>query len=55
MGPKPVAGDDQTGFSPDDRNSRTELCQHYCYICHNIIILGYALIMIIVINQYSNS
>ena len=25
MGPKPVVGEDQTGFSPDDRNLRTEL------------------------------
>ena len=25
MGLKPVAGEDQTGFSPDDRKNRTEL------------------------------
>ena len=25
MGPKPVAGEDQTGFSPDDRNTKKKL------------------------------
>ena len=36
MGPKPVASEDQTGFSPDDRNA-SEL------ICNIIIIIMFVL------------
>ena len=33
MGPKPVAGEDQTGLSPDDRNFKTELVAVFYYHC----------------------
>ena len=37
MGPKPVAGEDQTGFSPDDRN----ILNFSCIIILNVQYFSY--------------
>ena len=37
MGPKPVVGKDQTGFSPDDQNFQTEL--NYVVTCMYCILI----------------
>ena len=38
MGPKPVASEDEIGFSPDDRNW-TDLVYIHIYIIYNIILI----------------